>query len=431
MKRKGLKRLCLLFSAILVFNACVFTGYAAPEGSSATPSSATPSSAAPSSATPSSATPSSAATNSRQQQQIQQNINNYNNQLNQVNQNINNATNKKNQTQEEANALNAQIVDLMASISIAEKDLAAKKSQLTQLQEEYEIAKQKVADQNAAMRSRIKSIYEKGNRGYLEVFLESKNLAELVNKIEYASTIYDYDKNMLENLKESTRRVEELSEQVESEKLSIESAVQELNHEKSMLNSKLATLKKTISNYEAQIEKSKKEAAELTKKIEEENKKAAEALKNNTGGNSGGSGGSSGGGSSGGGGSDVQHNVPHNAALGAQVVAEAKKYVGNKYVWGGNDLNNGIDCSGFTQQIYGKFGFSLPRWSGDQRYCGTGIPFAEAQIGDLIYYAGHVAIYMGNNTIIHASNSAPYPQGGIKVSSPATYMTILSVRRLF
>lgn len=414
MKRKGLKRLCLLFSAILVFNACVFTGYAAPEGSSAVPSSATPS---------------SAATNSSQQQ-IQQNINNYNNQLNQVNQNINNATNKKNQTQEEANALNAQIVDLMASISIAEKDLAAKKTQLTQLQEEHEIAKQKVADQNAAMRSRIKSIYEKGNRGYLEVFLESRNLAELVNKIEYASTIYDYDRNMLENLKESTRRVEELSEQVESEKLSIESAVQELNQEKAMLNSKLATLKATISNYEAQIEKSKKEAAELTKKIEEENKKAAEALKNNTGGGGSSGGGSSGGGASGGG-SDVQHNVPHNAALGAQVVAEAKKYVGNKYVWGGNDLNNGIDCSGFTQQIYGKFGFSLPRWSGDQRYSGVGIPFAEAQIGDLIYYAGHVAIYMGNNTIIHASNSAPYPQGGIKISSPATYQTILSVRRLF
>ena len=423
MRRKGLRRLCLLFSAILVFNACYFTGYAEPSSNAAS------SSAASSSAASSSAASSSAATNSSEQQRIQQNINNYNNQLNQVNQNINNITNQKNQTQEQANELNAQIVDLMTSIKIAEKDLANKQNQLEQVKENLETAKQKVTEQNAAMRARIKSIYEKGNSGYLEVFLESKNLAELVNKMEYASTIYDYDKTMLENLKESKRQVEELEAQVEGEKLSIESAVQELNFEKSMLNSKLATLKKSISNYEVQIAKAQKDAEALTKKIEEENKKAAEALKNQTNGGSSG-GGTSGGGTSGGG-SDVQHNVPHNAALGAQVVAEAKKYVGNKYVWGGNDLNNGIDCSGFTQQIYGKFGFSLPRWSGDQRYCGTGIPFAEAQIGDLIYYAGHVAIYMGNNTIIHASNSAPYPQGGIKISSPATYMTIVSVRRLF
>ncbi len=349
-------------------------------------------------------------------------------QLNQVNQNINNINNQKNAAQQEANELNAAIVDLMASISIAEKDLASKQAQLEQVQTDLVDAQEKVEDQSEGMKARIKSIYEKGNNAYLTVFLESRNFADLVNKMEYASNIYAYDKTMLENLKESKRKVEELEVQVEGEKLALQSAVQELNQEKALLNSKLAKLKETISDYETQLAKSKKQAAELQKKIEEENRKAAEeAARRQQGGSSSTSGGSTSSGESSGG---VTSNAPYNASKANSVVAEAKKYVGNPYVWGGNDLQKGIDCSGFTQQIYGKFGISLPRWSGDQRNVGIPISFSDAKPGDLICYAGHVAIYCGGNTIVHASNSAPYPQGGIKVSSPANYATILSVRRL-
>ncbi|MBR5338020.1 MAG: C40 family peptidase [Lachnospiraceae bacterium] len=412
MSRKRFRILCAILSVILMFNAGVFTGNATPADDL---------------------------------NRANQNINNLNNQLNQVNQNINNISNQRNQTKQEADELNAQIVDLMASISIAEKDLANKQAQLNKVQGELEETQKKIAEQTEAMRARIKSIYERGNNAYLTVFLESKNFADLVNKMEYASTIYEYDKTMLESLKESKKKAEELEVQVEGEKLSLESSVQELNQEKALLNSKLATLKATISDYDTQIANAKKQAEEYKNKIEEENKKAAaaqaaaaaEAANKNKGSSSasnenGGSGGgsNSGGGESGGGSGGGSSNVSYNASLGAQIVAEAKKYVGNKYVWGGNDLNNGIDCSGFTQQIYGKFGISLPRWSGDQRNCGTAVSLSAAKPGDLVCYAGHVAIYMGNDTIIHASNSAPYPQGGIKISSPATYATILSVRRL-
>mgnify|MGYP002232006220 CR=1 FL=1 len=84
-------------------------------------------------------------------------------------------------------------------------------------------------------------------------------------------------------------------------------------------------------------------------------------------------------------------------------------------------LPSGADCSGFTQSVYAQFGYSLPRTSYEQQNWGTEVSYADAQPGDLICYGGHVAIYMGNNKIVHASNSAPYPRGGIKISNNARY----------
>lgn len=111
---------------------------------------------------------------------------------------------------------------------------------------------------------------------------------------------------------------------------------------------------------------------------------------------------------------------------GSSVVDYAKQFVGNPYVWGGTSLTSGTDCSGFVQSVYSNFGVSLPRTSYEQQNAGREVSYSEAQPGDLICYGGHVAIYMGNGKIVHASNS----RDGIKVSDNAAYRTILSVRRL-
>lgn len=111
---------------------------------------------------------------------------------------------------------------------------------------------------------------------------------------------------------------------------------------------------------------------------------------------------------------------------GQAVVDEALKYVGNRYVWGGSSLTNGTDCSGFTKLIYAKFGYNLPRYSGDQRYVGRGVKLSEAQPGDIICYPGHVAIYMGNERIVHAST----PRSGIKTGSVYIGKRIVAVRRI-
>lgn len=108
------------------------------------------------------------------------------------------------------------------------------------------------------------------------------------------------------------------------------------------------------------------------------------------------------------------------------VVNYAMQYLGNPYVWGGTSLTNGIDCSGFTMQVYAHFGYSLPHYDVSQRGCGTAVSsLADALPGDLVFYSGHVAIYCGGGQVVHASN----PRDGIKVSN-ANYRSIVCIRRI-
>lgn len=123
---------------------------------------------------------------------------------------------------------------------------------------------------------------------------------------------------------------------------------------------------------------------------------------------------------------DSSEYTSSGSGSGSSVVDYATQFVGNPYVWGGTSLTNGADCSGFVQSVYSNFGVSLPRTSYEQQTAGREVSYSEAQPGDLICYGGHVAIYMGDGKIVHASNSVD----GIKVSDNAAYRTILSVRRL-
>lgn len=110
-----------------------------------------------------------------------------------------------------------------------------------------------------------------------------------------------------------------------------------------------------------------------------------------------------------------------------QSVADfACQFIGNPYVWGGTSLTNGADCSGFVQSVYAHFGVSLPRTSSAQRNAGYAVSYSEVQPGDIICYSGHVGIYAGNGQIINAQD----PAHGIGLS-PATYTSILTVRRIF
>lgn len=131
---------------------------------------------------------------------------------------------------------------------------------------------------------------------------------------------------------------------------------------------------------------------------------------------------------------EVQENVQQTettevsaqpASNGQAIVDYACQFIGNPYVWGGTSLTDGADCSGFVQSVFAHFGISLPRTTYDQIYVGVEVSYDQAMPGDLICYDGHIGIYIGNGQIVNAQN----PEQGIGIS-PATYTTILSVRRI-
>lgn len=192
-----------------------------------------------------------------------------------------------------------------------------------------------------------------------------------------------------------------------------------------------------VNVYTENVEaESKAEEAARLKKEEEERRRAEEAAKealkqqqaankpaskpssgNQSGSNSGSSSNNQGGSSNG---------SASTADLGQQIADYAMKFIGNPYVYGGTSLTNGADCSGFVQSVYKHFGISLPRTSGEQGKSGRAVDGLDnAKPGDLVWYSGHIGIYIGNGKIVHASN----PKNGI-ITSNATYRTILGIRRI-
>ncbi len=391
---------------------------------------------------------------------------------------VNKAKNKKEQAEQELNQTkkqieaiekqqsalrseidekDAELVNLLVNIGILEEELDAKNVQLAQVTEELAQAQQKSADQYEAMKKRIQFMYERGDTAMIETLLGSADMTDFLNKVEYVSDVYEYDRNLLTQYQITVQQVADLKVNVETEKAELEAMQEEYAAQQSSLETILAQKREQMGSYDNQLVTAQAKADEFKQTIaaqneiikEEERKqleaaKAAEAAakaraaKNHAGNSSGGSSsgnnsntanngsqgsGSSGSGSSGSGGG-ANPGYATNVSGGA-VVSYACQFVGNPYVWGGTSLTQGADCSGFVMSVFAHFGISLPHSSAALQGCGKEVSYANAQPGDLICYSGHVGIYMGGGMIVHAQSAAV----GITTSS-AAYRTIVTVRRV-
>lgn len=368
---------------------------------------------------------------------IQSNIDDINEQLGRINDEIAAAEDEQDLIQEAIDDLNSEIHNTMTSIGLLEDEIiqkeaeiADKQTQIEATEAEYEAAKQREEDQRASMEAQTRMLYENGDDSYLNALLKGKGLGDILNSMDYIERVYEYNKRMLIEFMETKELVLELWNQLEAEKASLEQDRQNLEADKRVLEEQKANLdvlleqkRRESANYEAEISRLRQEAAVSKKQLQQEQKRlkelqAALAAQNRKP-------------------STVTPPTPANTDytsvinsasggdLGKQIANYACQFIGNPYVSGGTSLTSGADCSGFTYRVFADFGYSLPRTSTQQRSAGTGVSYDEAQPGDLICYEGHVAIYIGNNLIVHASSS----RTGIKISN-AQYKTILSVRRI-
>ncbi|MEI3197462.1 MAG: NlpC/P60 family protein [Lachnospiraceae bacterium] len=352
--------------------------------------------------------------------------------LNDVNKKIDNLENKKEEIEGELDTKNEELVNLMVDVGILEKEIDQNEKQLKQVKKDLKTAQKNEKKQYQAMKKRIKFMYERGDSAVISSLLESKSMADMLNRVEYFNEVYDYDRNLLDNYEKTRKQVEDLKAQVEDEKKELETAQDDLKQQQKQLETAMANLRSQQANADTQIANAKSLASEYQKTITEQNKiiqqqqAAAAASGRSSGGSSGGSGGTSKPNSN----ASVPGgnlNPPKTTNVsGSDVVNYAMQFVGKPYVWGGKDPNTGADCSGFTSYVYAHFGISIPSFSGAQRSCGQEVSYANAQAGDLICYAGHVAIYMGGGKIVHAKGTAY----GIVGNDNATYKTIITVRRL-
>ncbi|MCI8558137.1 MAG: hydrolase Nlp/P60 [Lachnospiraceae bacterium] len=360
----------------------------------------------------------------------------------------------------EIDSLGSDLMELVMNLEILEADLELKQEELEQAKADYEAAKKREEEQYEAMKLRIQYIYEEGEGSYLTMFLEASSFADFLNRQEYAHEIHKQDREMLTAYQETRAQVAELRDQLEQEKAEMETLQAEYEEEKAAVESTLAQKKAQEADYENQLASAQAKAKEYKNKIKEQTAQlkkleaerrrreaeaaaaaAAAAAANsggttgtitggatsagNTGGSTGGSAGGNTGGSTGGntGGGTT---VSGNSSKGRDIANFALRYVGNPYVSGGTSLTNGADCSGFTQAVFRNFGISIPRTSDSQGRGGREVSYSEAQAGDIIYYGGHVAIYLGGGRIVHAST----PATGIKTEN-ALYRSIRSVRRYY
>lgn len=343
------------------------------------------------------------------------------NKLDSVNSQIADIESQQSSLQSEIDKVDSDLVDVLVSLDLISDQIDQKKVELAQAESDLAAAKEKEAEQYDAMKNRIRYMYENGDSSFLDAFVGAQSFADVLNKVENFSKVYDYDRNLLVEYQNTKTEVANLVTQVEEEKKDLEENQATYQEQQKNLEEMKAQKSSQMSDFENQLAQAQSLAAQYKQTVAEQNaiiaQKLAEAqtVKTSTAGVS-----------------NVANNNSSSSSSsgsgsGSAVASYGCQFVGNPYVWGGESLTNGADCSGFVKSVYGHFGVSLPHSSGALTGVGRAVSTSDMQPGDIVCYSGHVAIYIGGGQIVHASS----PSTGIKIG-PVNYgKSIIAVRRIF
>ena len=324
---------------------------------------------------------------------------------------MNDIEDKQDEVEGELKDVRTQLSKLISKQNELKAEINDTQESLEQTQEELAVAKEEAHKQYEAMKLRIKFMYENSSNDSLwTAIFESDGIADMLNRVEYISTIYESDRELTEQYKDTVAQVEAKERQLFATMDELLVKQETFLGQQAEIESMIATLEDTQNEYAQQLASAKEQAEEYKKTIKEQEeiirKQQEEANK--------------------------KPIYDGKNVTGEVLVAYARQFVGNPYVWGGNSLTNGCDCSGFVHEVYEYFGYDLVRYSMSFLYEGVPVSRENIMPGDIVVYErnregiGHVAIYAGNGKIVEAQSS----KAGITDNRSVDCRKIVGIRRV-
>ena len=355
---------------------------------------------------------------------------------------INGLKDQQQTTADDIKNKSAKLDEILAAQKKLQIDITNKQAEIEQNQKDLAAAQEKQQEQYDAMKKRIQFMYENSAEDNIwTAIIESNGITDMLNRIEYVSDVYDSDRALMDSYQAAVEQVKEIGTKLdndmneltamqddyEKQQADVEAAIVALENQKEQYASQIAQAQQQAENYQNII-------TAQGKIIQEQEAAAAAAAAAAARANSSSSSPSYDGGGAGKGGSIASDYAAgggknpgaSTGVSGSSVVSYAMQFVGNPYVWGGNSLTNGVDCSGFVHEVYAHFGISTPRYSQAFKSVGQAVSFDNIQPGDVVVYPGHVAIYAGGGVIVEAQST----KAGITANRSVQCHTILAIRRL-
>lgn len=345
---------------------------------------------------------------------------------------INGLKDQQQTTADDIKNKSAKLDEILAAQKKLQKDITSKQAEIEQNQKDLAAAQEKQQEQYDAMKKRIQFMYENSAEDNIwTAIIESNGITDMLNRIEYVSDVYDSDRALMDSYQAAVEQVKEIGTKLdkdmneltamqddyEKQQADVEAAIVALENQKEQYASQIAQAQQQADNYQNII------TAQGKIIQEQEAAAAAAASSPSYDGGGAGKGGSIASDYAAGGGKNPGAST---GVSGSSVVSYAMQFVGNPYVWGGNSLTNGVDCSGFVHEVYAHFGISTPRYSQSFKSVGQAVSFDNIQPGDVVVYPGHVAIYAGGGVIVEAQST----KAGITANRSVQCHTILAIRRL-
>lgn len=313
--------------------------------------------------------------------------------------------------QNEVSSLQSQLTTLMGKVNTLESELIQTGEDITKAQSDLVVAQKKEKEQYAAMKKRIKYMYEAGNDSAFETLVTSDDFTDLLSKAEYVQNVHSYDRKQLQEYVETKQQISDLKDSLEKDQKELESKQAEYEKQGDNLNNLITSKSAEVANLDSEIqaaaeaaareaaERAAREAAEKAAKEAERQQAAATSNRNNTTSSSSSSSSSA-----------SVATKPSNSssstttsgtnANGGSIVSRAYSQLGKPYVWGAYGPSS-FDCSGFVSYCL----------TGSYTRLGTTLTFmgwtrvSNPQPGDVVTTATHCGIYIGNGQMIHAPHT--------------------------